>query len=148
MNYSEAALGDVDPGDSDSHCIIRGPGGTQSWRWGPIIISPQITLSLIPLGGETFNPVFKNQTTYPKEIYPFYFCKAMAATASDGKYEMSTSRNIYIHNHRFKAEKLQPGLLPWQQSHQEDHDRYGASIEVTIIVDYYLKLPPRESWST
>ena len=41
--------------------------------------------SLLSLGGEDFNPVFKNETTYPKEIYPSSFCKAMAATASDGK---------------------------------------------------------------
>ena len=36
-------------------------------------------------GGETFNPVFKNESNYPKEIYPYYFCNAMAATVSDGK---------------------------------------------------------------
>ena len=50
--------------------------------------SPQSGLSwtlLLSLGGEDFNPVFKNETTYPKEIYPSSFCKAMAATASDGK---------------------------------------------------------------
>ena len=30
FNYSEEALGDVDPGDCDSHCIIHGIGGTES----------------------------------------------------------------------------------------------------------------------
>ena len=48
------------------------------------------------LGGEDFNPVYKNETTFSKDIYPVSFCKAMAK-ASEGKYEMSNeSWKLYI----------------------------------------------------
>ena len=48
------------------------------------------------LGGEDFNPVYRNETIFPKDTYPSYFCKAMAAIASDGKYELSTSWKLYM----------------------------------------------------
>ena len=28
-------------------------------------------------GGEAFSPVYKNETTYPKDTYPEYFCKSL-----------------------------------------------------------------------
>ena len=35
-------------------------------------------------GGEQFNPVYRNESTYPKDSFPSYFCKAMAKEAKDG----------------------------------------------------------------
>ena len=40
-------------------------------------------LILLFSGGESFNPVYKNETKYEKEIYPIYFCKTLAKTVQD-----------------------------------------------------------------
>ena len=38
----------------------------------------------LQIGGEQLNPVYQNESTYPKDAYPVYFCKAMASAAQDG----------------------------------------------------------------
>jgi len=58
-----------------------------------IVIPTILFMAIVALraeGGERLNPVFMNETTYPKEIYPLYFCKALATTATNGTLLNST----------------------------------------------------------
>ena len=48
------------------------------------VMSFEACLTSFSSGGEQFNPVYRNESTYPKDAYPVYFCKAMASAARDG----------------------------------------------------------------
>ena len=35
-------------------------------------------------GGEDFNPIYKNATTYKRDAFPSYFCKALTESVTNG----------------------------------------------------------------
>ena len=53
-----------------------------------IVIPTVLFMALVALrneGGEDFNPVLVNETTYSKDNHPTYFCKALGSISnSDG----------------------------------------------------------------
>jgi len=58
-----------------------------------IVIPTILFMAIVALraeGGENLNPVSKNQTTFQKDIFPLYFCKALATTATNGSIHNST----------------------------------------------------------
>ena len=88
-SHPEAALGDVHTGGGHPDHPLHGYSAAQGW--GSVI--KMLWFNFCYSGGERLNPVYKDSSTFPAELYPINFCTALLSAASNGTWVTNLKTN-------------------------------------------------------